>query len=204
MTQKQVDMIKEIKENIRIIAGEAAVDKLMEGAEKLKASTNRVKVTEWVQRAMDRLDVTVSKDQSEKIMAACGRNCAKINHKAIDIFQKRRAKYNSLEDFLKAESQSPMRGTKLLLEKDTIVQAYCPSEFSHPMRCYCSLVNELPVDETMSATYCQCSRAFVKQMWEETLGEQVSVTLLKSALSGATECHFRIDFLHAKKRNEAA
>jgi len=193
MTQRQLSMVEEIKENIRSVSGEHAASKVMEGAEKLKASTNSVELAEWVKCAIARLDATVSKEQSEKIMAQCGRNCAKINHKAIANFQRRRAKYDSLEDFLKAESQSPMKGTKLSLEKQTIVQAYCPSEFSHPMRCYCSLVNGLPVNETMSSTYCQCSRAFVEQMWEEALGRQVSVTVLKSALCGATECHFRID-----------
>ncbi|MCW4024381.1 MAG: DUF6144 family protein [Candidatus Bathyarchaeota archaeon] len=194
MTQKHLEMIKEIKENIRTICGETTANKVMEDAEKLKASTNKVKLAEWVQSAMERLDTVASKNESKNIMGACGRNCAQINHKAIEAFKKRRAKYNSLTDFLQAESQLPMKGTKLFLEEDFAVQVYCPSEFGHPMRCYCSLVNGLPADKTMSLTYCQCSCAFVKQMWEETLGQQVSVTLLKTALSGANECHFRIDF----------
>jgi hypothetical protein len=194
MTQKHLGMLKEIKENICTICGEATANKVMEGSEKLKAGTNKVKLAKWVQSVMERLDAAASKDESKKIMAACGRNCAQINHRAIETFQKRRSKYKSLTDFLQAESQSPMKGTKLFLEKDFAVQTYCPSEFGYPMRCYCSLVNGLPADETMSSTYCQCSCAFVKQMWEETLGQQVSVTLLKTALSGANECHFRINF----------
>lgn len=204
MTQKQFDMSKEIKENVSTIAGEATVDKVMDGAENLKTSTNSVKLAEWVQGAMDRLDATVSKDQSEKIMAACGLDCTKINHKAIDIFQKRRAKYDSLEDFLKAESQSPMRGTKLFLEKDTIVQVYCSSGFSHPMRCYCSLVNGLAVDKTMSTTYCSvfprfCRADVGRGTWRTSLRYSIKIIFI-----GATECHFRVDFLHSKKKNEAA
>jgi len=166
----------------------------MKGASSLKAGTNKIKLAEWVQGAMERLDATVTKRQLEKIMAVCGRNCARINHRAIETFKKRRAKYPSLDDFLNAETRSPMKGTKLWRENDSVVQAYCPSEYTRPMRCYCALVNGLPANKTMSSTYCQCSRAFVQQMWEETLGQQVSVTLLKSALAGATECHFQINF----------
>jgi hypothetical protein len=194
MAKKQIAMIKELEENVRAVAGEAAADIVMKGAGDLKASTNKAKLAEWVQGAMERLDATVPKDQREKIMAACGRNCAKINHRAIEMFRKRRAKYPSLDDFLNAEAKSPMKGTKLWREKGAVVQAYCPSEYTRPMRCYCALVNGLPADKTMSATYCQCSRAFVQQMWEEALGRPVSVSLLKSAVAGAKECHFQINF----------
>lgn len=194
MTQKQIAMIKELEANVKAIAGGAAADAVMKGAGDLKASANKIKVAEWVQGAMERLDATVPKDQREKIMAACGRNCARINHRAIETFQKRSAQHISLDAFLNAETKSSMKGTRLWREKGAIVQAYCPSEYTRPMRCYCALVNGLPANKTMSATYCQCSRAFVQQMWEESLGRPVSVTLLKSAVAGAKECHFQINF----------
>jgi hypothetical protein len=76
MTQKQIAMIKELEANVKAIAGGAAADAVMKGAGDLKASANKIKVAEWVQGAMERLDATVPKDQREKIMAACGRNCA--------------------------------------------------------------------------------------------------------------------------------
>jgi hypothetical protein len=194
MTQKQIGMVKEIGANVKAVAGETAAKTVMEGAGNLTASADKTKLAEWVRGTMARIDAAVPKSQREEIMGACGRNCARINHRAIETFRKRRAKYSSLEDFLNAEAQSPMKGTKLWREEDAVVQAYCPSEYTRPMRCYCALVNGLPADKTMSPTYCQCSRAFVQQMWEETLEQPVSVTLLKSALSGATECHFRINF----------
>ena len=194
MTQKQIGMIKEIEANVKAVAGKTAAKNVMEGWGDLSAGTNKIKVAEWVRDAMGRLDTIVPENQREKIMEACGRNCARINHRTIEMFRKRRAKYSSLDDFLNAETKSPMKGTKLWREKDAVVQAYCPSEYTRPMRCYCALVNGLPADETMSPTYCQCSCAFVQQMWEETLGRPVSVTLLQSTLSGATECHFQINF----------
>ncbi len=194
MTQKQIAMIKELEENIKIIAGDAAAKVVMEGADKLKPSSTKVKLAEWVKGAIQRLDTAVPEKQRGEIMDACGRNCAKVNHRAIEMFKKRRAKFPSLDAFLEAEEQAPMAGTKVWREEGGAVQVYCPGEFTHPMRCFCALVNGLPADQTLSPTYCQCSRALVQQMWEETLGYPVTVTLLKSALSGATECHFRIRF----------
>jgi hypothetical protein len=187
-------MIRELEANVRSVAGGTASDKVMEGASGLTLHTDRAKLAEWVQGAMERLDATVSEEERRKIMAACGRNCARINHRAIEMFRRRRSKFRSLDDFLNIEAKSPMRGTKLWRDGDSVVQAYCPSEYTRPMRCYCALVNGLPMNKTMSPTYCLCSRAFVQQMWEEALQHPVSVTLLKSALSGATECHFRIAF----------
>jgi hypothetical protein len=194
MTQKQIAMIRELETNIRAIAGQDVTGRVMDGIDSVKASTDNVKVAEWVQGAMKRLDEQVQADKRDKIMAACGLNCTRINHRTIQMFQKRRARYPSLDDFLYAEAKSPMKGTKLWREGNTIVQAYCPSDYSRRMRCYCALVSELPANKTISPTYCQCSRAFVQQMWRETTGQPVSVVLLKSALSGAAECHFRISF----------
>ncbi len=194
MTQKQIAMINELEANIRAVAGDAAAGAVMAGANKLKPSTDKVKLAKWVKGAIERLDATVPEKQRMGIMAACGQNCAKMNHRAIENFQKRRAKFPSLDAFLAAEEKAPMTGTKLWREDGGAVQAYCPGEFTRPMRCFCSLVNGLPVDQTLSATYCQCSRALVQKMWEETLGHPVTVTLLKSAVSGDSECHFRIRF----------
>jgi hypothetical protein len=193
MTQKQIAIIKELEANVRAVAGDAAAETVMKGAGELKASANKVKLAEWVQGTMERLDATVPKIQREKIMAACGRNCARINHRAIEMFRKRRTQDSSLDDFLNAEAKSPMKGTKLWREKGAVVQAYCPSDYTRPMRCYCALVNDLPRDKTISPTYCECSRAFVQQMCQDTIGRPVSVTLLKSAIAGATECQFQID-----------
>jgi hypothetical protein len=124
MTQKHIGMIKELEANISAVAGKASADTVMEGAGSLKAGTNKIKLAEWVQGAMERLDATVTRSQRKKIMAACGRNCARINHKAIETFRKRRAKYTSLDDFLTAEAKSPMKGTKLWREGDAVVQAH--------------------------------------------------------------------------------
>jgi hypothetical protein len=72
MTQKQIAMIKELEANVKVVAGEAAADIVMKGAGDLKASTNKVKVAEWLQGAMERLDATVVKSNGRKSWRRAG------------------------------------------------------------------------------------------------------------------------------------
>jgi len=62
------------------------------------------------------------------------------------------------------------------------------------MRCYCSLFRGLPDNETVSSTYCYCSKGFVKRFWEDVLERPVQVDIVQSAISGASECKFVIRF----------
>jgi predicted hydrocarbon binding protein len=60
------------------------------------------------------------------------------------------------------------------------------------MRCYCGLLRALPEGETVSKTYCNCSKGFVEKYWEAVLQKPVKVDVLQSAVSGASECKFAI------------
>ena len=62
------------------------------------------------------------------------------------------------------------------------------------MRCYCGLLRALPEDKTVSSTYCNCAKGFVKTYWESVLGKPVQVQLKQSAVAGAEECEFLIQY----------
>jgi hypothetical protein len=101
--------------------------------------------------------------------------------------------YATEEAFLEAEVHQPATGTRLEREGNVLHQFYTPRSYPfHPGRCYCAAVQGLPESETMSANYCQCSRAFVQTVWENALGRSVTVELIKSTLSGADECEFKV------------
>jgi len=46
--------------------------------------------------------------------------------------------------------------------------------------------------QTISSTYCLCSRGFVQKYWEGIVGKPLTVELLESCLCGARECKFAI------------
>jgi hypothetical protein len=142
--------------------------------------------------AMERLDASVDEKTRTRVMQNCGYNCAEKNHMVIERALKRRRKYASTDAFLEAEQKNPMKGTKLAREGGILYQSYTPQAFTKPMRCYCSLFRELPIEDTVSLSYCNCAKGFVEKYWEAILQKPIKVDLLQSAISGAKECKFAI------------
>jgi hypothetical protein len=174
------------------VAGKSVAAKVMEGSEQITEKTDKKKIAQWVKGAMERLDASVDEKTRVQAMQNCGYNCAKKNHKVIERAMGRRKKYTSTDDFLAAEQQNPMKGTKLAREGNMLYQSYTPQSFTRPMRCYCGLFKGLPTEDTVSLTYCNCSKGFVEKYWEAVLQKPVKVDLLQSAISGANECKFAI------------
>jgi predicted hydrocarbon binding protein len=57
-------------------------------------------------------------------------------------------------------------------------------------KCYCPLVRDC--HEKLSATFCNCSRGWVKELFESALEKPVKVRLEKSIKSGDRTCRFRV------------
>jgi hypothetical protein len=177
---------------IKNVAGKSVAEKVMEGNEQISDKTDKQKIAQWVRGAIECLDASVDEKTRVQVMQNCGYNCAKKNHRVIERAVARRKKYSTTHDFLEAEQQNPMKGTKLTRKGNTIYQFYTPQAFTRPMRCYCSLFRGLPIEDTVSLTYCNCSKGFVEKYWEAILQKPVKVDLLQSAISGAKECKFAI------------
>ena len=192
MAKNTVSQIHEIGRNVERLAGKKVGKKVMDGSEQITASSKPEKVAHWVKGAMERLDDLVDEETRNQVMLNCGYNCALVNSSPIEKAKARRKKLKTEAEFLAAEQQKPPAGTRVIREGNTLYQFYTPSSFTHPMRCYCSLLRGLPDGETASLTYCQCSRGFVQKYWEGALGRPVKVELLESSVSGAQECKFAI------------
>ena len=181
-----------IGEHVARLAGEQAREQVMAGSEAITASSSPAKVACWVQGAMARLDALVDEETRRRIMGDCGRNCALAHQGTIDRRKAQRRRYATEDAFLEAEQRNPAVGMRLVREGDVVYQFYTPHDYRHPMRCYCSLTRGLPEGETASLTFCECSRGFVQETWEQILGRPVRVEVLESAVSGARECKFAI------------
>jgi hypothetical protein len=192
MSKNTVSQIVEIAESVECLAGREVREKVMRDGQRINASTKPEKVAEWVKGAMERLDALVDPDVRNAILMHCGANCAAVNKRPVEAARARRKKYKTAEAFLEAEQKHPPAGTRLVREGGALRQFYTPRSFTRPMRCYCSLLRGLPEGETVSPTFCQCSRGFVRKYWETVLGKPVSVDLVKSCVSGADECEFLI------------
>jgi hypothetical protein len=191
MTRK-LKQIDELERNVHRLAGAEAGKIVMEGREKVTASSSPLIMARWVKGAMERLDRLVDNETRIRIMENCGYNCALVNKSVIQRAKTRRKKHKSVDEFLESEQRKPPAGMRMTREGDLIYQFYTPSSFSRPMRCYCSLLRGLLTNDIVSATYCHCGKAFAQRYWENILERPVKVDLLQSCVSGAKECKFAI------------
>ena len=193
MTRSTVGIIEAFASQVEALAGSGVRSQVMTGSESITAKTGAIEVAAWVQGAMNRLDEAAPPETAIAIMEACGAHCAAVNHAVIERAVARRRKYRSEEEYLAAEIRKPTAGTRLERRGDVLHQFYTPRSFGRGMRCFCALVQALPEGETLSPTYCHCSKALVKTLWEAVLGRPVTVQVLRSALTGADECEFTIE-----------
>jgi hypothetical protein len=192
MAKKHLRMIEELGRQIDRLAGEKTRKKILEGSENLGAA-NSEQIALWVKGAMERLDGAAGLKTRNAVMEQCGRNCAEVNHATVDRVVVKRKKYKSLDEFLDAEKNKLLPGMRLERDGRILYQYYTPRSFSPPMRCFCGLLRGLAAEESVSPTYCQCSRGFVLRMWERVLGKPVKVEVLATAVTGAKECQFKIE-----------
>lgn len=76
-------MIRQIEGCIEQFAGKVVAQKIMEGSENITEKTAKKKTAQFVQKAMQKLDVSVDRKTRVRIMQNCGYNCAKKNHNVI-------------------------------------------------------------------------------------------------------------------------
>jgi len=192
MSDKNASSIVNLEREIENLAGAQVASSVMEGNEKVSASSNPKKIALWVKGAIDRLDGLTDAVMREQILLNCGYRCILVNPGPLESALERRRKYPDDEAFIEAEITNPPRGFRFEWDGDLLVQFYTPRSFGPGMRCYCGLMRGLPDGMTCSKTFCQCSRGFVEKYWQAILGRVVAVELKETALTGADECRFLI------------
>jgi len=132
----------------------------------------------WIIQLMAGLDEHVDEEARAKVLEHCGRQCQSEGFvkKARGIFEKSKNVDEFLDEFGKVYKH-------LRREGDNVYIVY--------PRCYCSFVNKIPAGK-LSATYCNCSRGWTKELFEGALERPVEVVMEKSIVMGDSECRFRI------------
>jgi predicted hydrocarbon binding protein len=132
----------------------------------------------WIIQLMAGLDEHVDRESRARVLQQCGRQCQSQSFvkKARDIYEKLKDVDQFLDEFGKVYKH-------LHREGDDVYIVY--------PKCYCSFVNKIPAGK-LSATYCNCSRGWAKELFEGALGRPVEVIMEKSIVKGNEECRFRI------------
>jgi len=131
----------------------------------------------WIVSLMDSLDALVDEKTRVRVLENCGRNC--IPRSLVRRAQacKKSAKDNN--EFLDRLSKI---WSHLQRDGDKVYVVY--------EKCYCPLVKAY--SNKLSPTFCNCSRGWIKELFESALERPVDVTLEKSIKQGNDICKFRV------------
>jgi len=136
------------------------------------------RIERWISCLIAGLDQYVDEGMRAKVLEQCGRQCQsqRFVEKARSIYQKSEDMNEFLGRFGKIYEH-------LHIEGGNVYVVY--------PKCYCSFVNKIPSGQ-LSATYCNCSRGWAKELFEGALGRPVEVVMEESIVKGDDQCRFRI------------
>jgi predicted hydrocarbon binding protein len=131
----------------------------------------------WIGSVVDGLDNMADEKTKVAILENCGRSC--ISPLFVKKAKNLKEKSSSNEDFLERLAKT---WSHLKLEGKNIFVMY--------NQCYCPLVKSY--EGKLSKTFCNCSRGWVKELFEKSLDKPVTVILEKSIKQGDDICRFRV------------
>ena len=128
----------------------------------------------WISSLMENLDRHLDEDTRIKLMESCGRSCAR--QESIKIAE------SCLGDL---ESLVSRLGKIIGKQNASMEEGIVHLQYD---KCYCPLVSKGP--KILSDTWCNCSRGWVKEMFETAAEKPVKVELLQSIKRGDPCCKF--------------
>lgn len=131
----------------------------------------------WIKTLITSLDKELDEKTRAKILENCGRTC--ITHSFIQKAKKCKEESRDLNEFVDKLSKV---WKHLKKDGDNIYVIY--------EKCYCPLVEAYP--ERLSSTWCNCSRGWIRELFESALGKPVEVKIEKSIKQGDDICKFRV------------
>lgn len=131
----------------------------------------------WIRALTESLDTQLDEKTKEKILEDCGRNC--IPSSFIEKAKALKKNAKDTDDFL---DKLGKKWKHLQRNGNNVYVAY--------EKCYCPLVKDYP--EKLSPTFCNCSKGWIKELFESTLEKPITVELKKSIKQGDKICKFNV------------
>ena len=165
---------------LKPFATQDKISGLIEDCGKIDLSSSSIKKAEFAKRLMDNFERQFPEDVQIKVMENCGRRCTG----ASTIEKAKRIKRNAqnLAELIDGLNKQHIGGGKLKLENNKINVEYG--------KCYCGMVSK--TKERFSSTYCNCSRGYLLELFEQIFEKPVKVDLVESVIQGAKSCKFII------------
>jgi predicted hydrocarbon binding protein len=130
----------------------------------------------WISNLMKNMDQHMDEKEKIKLLEECGRACARIHA------QKEAMKFQGqLEGWL--STMKKWVGSENIRQEEDVVHVMYS-------KCYCPLVQDAP--PLMSNTYCNCSRGWLKEVFDTVMENPVEVKLEDSIMKGGKQCRFSV------------
>jgi len=146
-----------------------------------------------IRRIMQQLDDKVDPATRKNLMESCGRACYEGAHGA------RKSEKPTPEEA--AKFLDGMRkylgpdGVKQTPQETTVYFKYTGNPQGLKVAdgyCLCPILEDAPKD--ISATYCQCSAGYVREIFERGIGKPAQVEITETVLRGGKSCRFTVSF----------
>ena len=131
----------------------------------------------WIRALTESLDTQLDEKTKEKILENCGRNC--IPSSFIEKAKALKKNAKDTDDFL---DKLGKKWKHLQRNGNNVYVVY--------EKCYCPLVKDYP--EKLSPTFCNCSKGWIKELFESVLEKPITVELEKSIKQGDKICKFNV------------
>ncbi len=135
-------------------------------------------VHDWISNLMVNMDRQMEKGEKIRLLEECGRACAKRHA------QKEALKSRGNVDAWLATMKKWVGENNVKKEGNAVRVIYS--------KCLCPLVQDGP--SLKSDTYCNCSRGWLKEVFETVVEKPVEVKLEDSIMKGGQQCRFTIDW----------
>jgi predicted hydrocarbon binding protein len=153
---------------------------ILEGTELFNDQITPVKKAEMVRKVMLKMDALIEQPQRAAILEYCGRQC--LGKSVVQKARLLKRASSNLDDFLGQMNENNLGGGMLENEGNFILATYA--------KCYCGNVSR--ARWKISGEYCNCSRGWLLELFEKSLGVPVRVEFLHTIVQGAENCQFRI------------
>ena len=136
----------------------------------------------WLTALLAGLDERVDEETRSRLLEACGKACAR-RHKSIEIAKSIRQESKNIDEFLEELNQQKNYWCGKWVREGDVIYSVCHE-------CGCPLVLAGLVE--LSPTFCDCSRGWVRAVFEAALGKPVEVELTQAIGRGDKVCKFVI------------
>jgi predicted hydrocarbon binding protein len=135
-------------------------------------------INDWISNLMENMDEHLDEEAKINLLEECGRTCAETHAKAEALKHA-----GDLEGWL-GQFKKWVGSDNVQMEGNAVRITY--------NKCLCPLVQDRP--PLMTATYCHCSRGWLKETFETVMEKPVDVKMEDSIMQGGKNCRFFVLF----------